>query len=286
MEKLEKSSRWKCVIVATLAIFAVCIWLGSRRTGNAETASLSQESHETLDQALSQSPGLNLTLDSASSGRAVWPYSVLPGGVRSGTELQDALSRDSVAAAHYAGFNAKSTRVIRLASDRQAYVSYRLGNRIYWTAHKVTLHAGETLLSDGQNLARTRCGNRLSDSPASPTHPAEPPASLMNAPIAPRFPELAMEPSAGDPVWSEIPFTVASLSNGPMLDTSPSPNGNPAFPYSPPFSTFVPTNLGSGPVGSIAPPARPPVGTPEPANWQMLLAGLAGIALFLKLRRA
>jgi hypothetical protein len=286
MEKLEKSSRWKCVIVATLAIFAVCISLYSHRTAIAGTSSLSQASHETLDQALSQSPVPSLTLDSATSERAVWPYSVLPGGVRSGTELQDALSRDSVAAAHYAGFNAKSTRVIRLASDRQAYVSYRLGNRIYWTAHKVTLHAGETLLSDGKNLARTRCGNRLSESPASPTHPAEPPASVMNAPIVPRFPELAMQPSAGDPVWSDIPFTVASFSNGPMLDTSPSPNGNPVFPYSPPFSTFVPPNLGSGPVGSVVPPAGPPEGTPEPASWQILLAGLSGIALFLKLRRA
>lgn len=275
------------MIVAILATLAVCASLYSRRAGNVEAPSLSPSSRETPDQTLSQSASLNVALGSATSDRTVWPYSVVPGGVRSSAELQDALSRDPVAAGHYAGFNAVSTRVIRLASDRQAYVSYRLGDRIYWTAHKITLHAGETLLSDGQNLARTRCGNRLSESPAAPTHPAEPPASVMNAPVAPHFPELALEPLAGDPVWIDSPFTIASLSNGPMLDTSPSPNGNPVFPYSPPFSAFVPTNLSTGPVGSIVPPAGPPVvGTPEPASWQMLLASLAGVALFLKLRRS
>lgn len=287
MGNLEKSSRRKRVLMAAGIAILVAFASFCLHRGHAyEAATAASLSHENLDQALSESASLNLTLSSATPERSVWPYSVVPGGAQSGTELQDALSRDPVAAAHYAGFNAKSTRVIRLASDRQAFVSYRLGNRIYWTAHKVTLHAGELLLSDGKNLARTRCGNRLSESPATPIHPVEPPASVMNAPIAPYFPELALEPLAGDPVWIDSPFTIASLSNRPVLDTSPSPNGNPLFPYSPPFSAFVPTNLSSGPVGSIVPPAGPPVGTPEPASWQILLAGVAGVALFLKLRRS
>ena len=106
----------------------------------------------------------------SSPQRPLFPYSVIPRGVTSARELSTALLHDPVAASHYSGFRAASAHLIRIPKDRKAYVSYRLGNKIYWTSKKITLHTGETFLSDGSHLARTRCGNRLSDVPANPTH--------------------------------------------------------------------------------------------------------------------
>jgi hypothetical protein len=97
--------------------------------------------------------------------RPVYPYSVIPGGVVNARELASAVHRDPVVAAHYSDFHAASARLMRLPSGRQVYVSYRLGDHVYWTSKKVTLWAGETVLTDGIHLARTRCGNRISEVP-------------------------------------------------------------------------------------------------------------------------
>jgi hypothetical protein len=48
------------------------------------------------------------------------------------------------------------------------YVSYRKGDKVYWTAKKLQLAEGETLLSDGRSEIRGRCGNRISDLPQLP----------------------------------------------------------------------------------------------------------------------
>src|SRR5208283_3185294 len=82
--------------------------------------------------------------------RPVYPYSVILGGAHSRRELSEAAQREPLVAAHYAEFAVGSARVIRLAHDRRAYVSYRLREKIYWTKKKVTLHKGEMILSDGQ----------------------------------------------------------------------------------------------------------------------------------------
>jgi hypothetical protein len=81
--------------------------------------------------------------ESNSSAQHVFPYSVIPGGALSSRELSEAARREPVVAAHYAGFSVADARVIRLPHDKLAYVSYRLGNHIYWTKTKVELHQGE-----------------------------------------------------------------------------------------------------------------------------------------------
>jgi hypothetical protein len=129
-----------------------------------------------------------------SADRPVFPYSIIPQGAVSTEELRLALERDAIAAAHYTNFKIHSTRIVRLDKDRQAYVSYRKGNKIYRTRKKVTLHAGETLLSDGTHLARTRCGNRISDVPVLPTSDAEPTAVALNSPVLPSLLELSTDP--------------------------------------------------------------------------------------------
>lgn len=103
--------------------------------------------------------------------RTVYPHSVIRGGVYSAAELDQALDRDPVAAAHYAGFNRASSRPIRAEAASLMYASYRVGDRVYWTRKPVRIAAGEGLLTDGTNLARSRCGNRLSREAVAPTGP-------------------------------------------------------------------------------------------------------------------
>ena len=135
----------------------------------------------------------------------VYPYSVIPGGVTSAKRLQTALSRDPIAAAHYSGFATHSAHVVRLTRDRQVYVSYRLANHIYWTRKKVTLHAGEALLSDGAHLARTRCGNRVSETPAGPTAPSEPAREVLERPVVARPVEDPGDALPPAPIWTDLP---------------------------------------------------------------------------------
>ena len=98
----------------------------------------------------------------------VFPYSVIPGGAQSAQELAKAVQADPVVARHYSDFDLSRVRRVTLSSPRLLYVSYRIGNEVYWTKRKLALRKGETLLRDGRSKARTRCGNRISVSPLRP----------------------------------------------------------------------------------------------------------------------
>jgi len=95
--------------------------------------------------------------------RRVYPYSIVPGGVLNRQELTHAIAVDQVVAEHYSAFEASKATVKTVDKPRAVYVSYRKGDKVFWTAKKLQLAEGETLLSDGQNEIRTRCGNRISD---------------------------------------------------------------------------------------------------------------------------
>jgi len=125
--------------------------------------------------------------------RPTYPYSVIPGGVRTVAELREAIARDPLVKAHYQGFNLASARVIRLKGDRKVYVSYRRGSAIFWTSRKLILHKGETAITDGTSLSRTRCGNRIADKPSLPHSDPEPTpvtldTPLLTSPVFPFFP--------------------------------------------------------------------------------------------------
>lgn len=203
------------------------------------------------------------------SGRAVFPYSVVPGGVRSPQELADAVQHDAVVAEHYGNFRVRSVHAIRLKKDRRAYVSYRIGGKIYWTRHKVTLHAGETLLSDGKNLARGRCGNRVSDAPKLPVSPKEPPERTMSKPVFVPDP-LPLGFPVGEPRLE--PITLPPQSFGP-----------PSVPPGGPFPPFFPPIFPGGPGTPSTPPGPPPppplVSTTEPASGLLALLGLVCLAV-------
>jgi hypothetical protein len=221
-----------------------------------------------------------------SAARPLFPYSVIPRGAANSGELRTALERDSVAAAHYSDFNTRSSYTVRLAEDRLAYVSYRLGNHIYWTKKKVKLHAGETLLSDGTHFARTRCGNRVSDVPVDPTSSVEPPEHVLNSPVNLPHPDVSPEPYPFAPIWSESaqPVFALSVPNTPLGGVPPSGGGG-AFPI--PLSPVCCAGGGFSipPIYSQPPPGPPPVTTPEPRTIVLLARGLIAIFLLMKFRQ-
>jgi hypothetical protein len=117
----------------------------------------------------------------AASSRAVFPYSVVPGGVDSVDELRKAIATDAVVADHYKGFDLSKARVERLNTPRVAHVSYRIGEHVYWTRKSMVLPAGEQVITDGSRVARIRCANQVADLPGA-TSPAEPAAGVLDTP--------------------------------------------------------------------------------------------------------
>jgi hypothetical protein len=109
---------------------------------------------------------------------------VIAGGAYSGGELDAAVHRDAVVAAHYADFDRANVRTERGGDSTPVYVSYRRGDHVYWTRHRVRLAKGELLLTDGTNVARARCGNRISFTPKRPIE-AESPMLDLDTPEMP-----------------------------------------------------------------------------------------------------
>jgi hypothetical protein len=113
--------------------------------------------------------------------RPVYKYSVIPGGVYSATELTHAVKRDPVVGAVYASLVERGVRPEVVQTSRLAYMSYRIGDRIYWSKHQIALRAGETILTDGESEIRGRCGNGISMDPMLPTSEAEPEPTELDA---------------------------------------------------------------------------------------------------------
>ncbi len=95
--------------------------------------------------------------------RPVYRHSIVPGGVYSAEEVQAAIVRDPIVAAHYEKLDSAKVVETVLDKPRAVYVSYRIGHRTRWTARKVVLPAGERLLTDGTTVVRARCGNLVSE---------------------------------------------------------------------------------------------------------------------------
>jgi hypothetical protein len=116
--------------------------------------------------------------------RRIYPYSIVPGGVHGALELARIIQADKVVAQHYAGLRLDEVREVTVARPRAVYVSYRKGDQVYWTAKKLTLKAGETLLTDGSIELRTRCGNMISDTPRLPVEAAGPGEEELDSSVA------------------------------------------------------------------------------------------------------
>lgn len=232
------------------------------------------------------------------SARPVYPYSVVPGGVEDARELKWVAEHDPIVAAHYAGFDYAHARVVRLTLAQTVFVSYRIGNHVYWTRHRITLHKGEKLITDGKITARARCANRVEEVPQQLNSAPEPPVAKFEEPVG---------PSDGSSVaLPPVQFESALLNRPGIGGSEPLP---PLSLYSPlPGGGVVPISPPPLPSGVCAPPKKPvkgegpapldtnskkkpggPCGTnaavPEPGTWLMLITGMLAIG-WLARRRA
>jgi hypothetical protein len=219
--------------------------------------------------------------------RRFYRYSVVPGGVRDARELKWAAEHDPVVRDHYRGFDYNNARVVRLVLERTAYISYRIGNKVYWTRRRIKLKKGETLITDGKITARTRCGNRVEEMPQQLTSVLEPPAVQFDEPAMPALGTASSTPP--------VPF-VSSLSQSPTgLGPAPPLTVVDTFPG----GTWVPILPPPLPgVCGVGPPKKHPIGeitasvkkkkkgdpcgngggggvVPEPGTWLLMVSGLA-----------
>jgi hypothetical protein len=174
--------------------------------------------------------------------RPVYPYSVVPGGIRDAHELKLASERDPVVASHYRGFDYDHARVVRLVLARTVYVSYRIGNKVYWTRHRVKLKKGETVITDGRMTARMRCGNRVEEVPQQATSNAEPPVEKFEEPVHPAVGTAVRNPP--------VPFESALIHRPGVAGLGPAP----------PLSSYDP--FGQGAWTPVFLPEPPKVCTP------------------------
>lgn len=175
-------------------------------------------------------------------GRFTYPYSVIPGGVINPDELKHAVEYDPVVSRHFAGFDYQRAHLVKLSAAQAMYVSYRIGDRVYWTRRKVSLHQGETLITDGKITARTRCGNRVAAVPLGNNSPLEPlpddldgtiplrdtepaPPILATGSPAPAKPAAVIPAAAAPKGWWFIlpPVYIPSGSSGGPLAVTPEP---------------------------------------------------------------
>lgn len=161
---------------AAVAVLAVAACAATVLAPQLHAPVLQQQAHAE-NAAVQAMPAARLRIADAvdSNGtRRIYPYSIVPGGVASRTDLKNIVRTDKVVAAHYASFEVDKARATTVAKPRAAYVSYRKGDQVYWTAKKVMLAEGETVLTDGQSEIRGRCGNRISDTARLPVEPKGP----------------------------------------------------------------------------------------------------------------
>lgn len=247
----------------------------------------SLSSVDALNSTLS-SPSQNLAALAANSfssapstkGRqVVYPYSVVPGGVRSPKDLHEASVRDSVVGRHFSGFDFRRAKVVELEQASLVYLSYRIGNKVFWTKKKVHLRKGEKLITDGSISVRTRCANQVSATPQNAVSAEEPPAETLE------------DPFVVGGAARQIPFPgnfESALFNREL--TVFDPQGPPGLPLFGPgggggLSPIFPPPLPSGgcdptkEICSPGPPPPPPTPVPEPGALLLISSGLAGIYL-------
>jgi hypothetical protein len=206
--------------------------------------------------------------------RVVYPYSVVPGGIKSVEELKNAIASDPVVSAEYATFDLASARIIRLDRERSMHVSYRLGGQVYWTKKALKLAKGETLITDGVNTARTRCGNLISETVSEPAFRNEPTVQEMNTPLHPQDTNA----QTGSDAPPDLPVTQISGTNMPPVEKAPPPPaiGNEPvilLPAGPPVAPYWP---------APTPPTHV-VPVPEPRTLVLLLIGLFGVVILRRL---
>ena len=248
-------------IVLALGVFGAVTWQRLDQLG-------SRAGMVRLDSQTSAAGATEPSVEKASTDeRPVYRYSVIPGGVRTPEELLEAMANDSVVAAHHSGLDKAKLSSGSLNEPLKAHVSYRIGDRVYWTNRKVTIPAGEQVLTDGKTLVRARCGNGISVDPLLPALDNEPKPEAFDS-IVPHVPAntvVALDPAdsyltppgVNPPVPAgsgQAPFGRSSIGGGLP---GPPPPGNPGTPG----ASSNPTS-GDPPPAGVPPGNNPPVDPP------------------------
>lgn len=267
---------------AFLLLVMGCV-LGARWLGE-ETHSYSESTRPANLPSLSTLGTLQPATIQARNRRLVYPYSVVPGGVRSADELETAAAHDPVVAEHYNGFDYKHARLFEVNQPKLVYLSYRRGDHIYWTRKQASLRVGEKLLTDGHTTARTRCGNQVSVLPQTETSPQEPTVAELDRPDA---------VASGREELFPANLSTDLMPLDPQLQLGSS-LGN-AFSGGPPPGGFMPPPIGGGsgittPTGNGCPPNNinrskscrhtpppPPPPVPEPATVVLMAFGATAL---------
>jgi len=238
-------------IVVALGVFGAVVWQRlelSSRFGTprfSATRSASTESGPSTEKASADS-------------RPVYRYSVIPGGVRTPEELLEAMANDSVVAGHYAGIDKAHLTTARISEPLQAHVSYRIGERVYWTKRKITIQAGEQIVTDGKTLVRGRCGNNISVAPLLPTLDNEPKPDVFDSIVAagPAESVVKLDPAHSYFTPKDLRTPQGSGGSGSAPFGGSSGIG---FPIPPPSGSSVP---GTSTSGEVTPNGVPPGGNP------------------------
>jgi hypothetical protein len=233
----------------------------------------------------------------AMARRPVYPYSIVSGGVRNVQELRSAAQQDPVVGLHYAGFDYAHARLVQLLTERFAYVSYRIGNRVYWTRHRVKLRKGEALLTDGKMTARIRCANRVEEKPQQESSHMEPPAAQFDEPLMPAI-GTALEKA---PLPFQSSLERAAIGPAPPLGMYDPIGGGSWTPLAPPplprvcgiegtkkpgaSGTSVPVITGNGKKKKVVDVCGGGSSeVPEPGTWVLMGSGMAAL-LWMARRR-
>lgn len=194
----------------------------------------------------------------------VYPYSVIPGGVKDLNDLRSAALRDSAVRQHYAHFDYSHAQLIRASEAREVYLSYRIRDTVFWTRKRIRLQAGELLLTDGNITARARCGNQISDTAKPEVSDEEPAEDVLDEPVAVmEAPSLAIRPMLGPPALPGGQPAAPTLFAGGFI-----------FPYVP-FSGPLPYSrcpLDDGMADVHCHPKHPHV-VPEPPSMILIASG-------------
>ena len=221
--------------------------------------------------------------------RVVYPYSVIPGGIQSAEDLREVSEHDRIVGSHYAGFDFRNARIVELDQPRLMYLSYRTGDKVFWTAHRISLRKGEKLITDGKITARTRCANQVSESPQPTVSPVEPPAAAFEQPFAGTAAQIPF-PGDFNAFGPARAFEVLGPAGPPALQAA-SYASFPGGGLPPVFAPPVPSKSCVPPAIKEAVVARsgknnpcpthkpPPSAVPEPTTVLLVSSGIAGIYL-------